>query len=537
MVIGRRPAYVGVMAVDQLPTRAEPGAAGTRIGRLTGLAGAVAGGASLAVSELASGVVSGLPSLVSGVATFVIDAVPPPVKDLAVRLFGTADKAVLAGGIVLTTLLVGFVAGRLFLRAFAVVPAVFAGFGAAGALAAARTPQVELGPALVNGALAAAAGVALFSFLLRPLTGSGQEGMDVGRRLFLGRAGAVAVLAVLAAGSGRALYERTRRLVAGRDEVVLPVAGEMAAPIPAAATLPLEGITSVITSNAEFYRIDTAPLSPPTVDLEAWRLRVTGMVGRPLEFDFADLSDLPMVERVITISCVSNQVGGDLVGTATWLGTPLADVLDRAGVRPEATQVVGRSVDGFTVGFPTAAVYDGRQALIAIGMNGEPLPFEHGFPARLVVAGLYGYVSATKWLSEIELTTWEAFDAYWVPRGWSKEGPVKTQSRIDTPGRRTRLRPGLVGVGGVAWAPNRGIARVEVRIDGAEWIEADLGASVGDDVWRQWSIVWDATPGTHQVQVRATDGDGVTQTEEIAPVAPDGATGYHTVTYLVTDEA
>jgi DMSO/TMAO reductase YedYZ molybdopterin-dependent catalytic subunit len=523
------------MAIDHVDS--QPETAVDRPRWPLGVAGATAGAVALAVSELAAGVVSWLPSLVTGVATFVIDVVPPPVKDLAIELFGTADKVALAVGIVVTTLVLGWVAGRLFPRAAAVIPTVFIAFGVLGGLAAARTPQAEPVGALVNGGLAALLGVLTFQFLVAPVARAVRHEVDLDRRLFIGRAGAVMTLALLGAGAGRALFERTRRLIAGRDEVVLPFAGDVASPVPPAATLPLAGISPVITPNADFYRIDTAPFNPPTVDLSDWTMRVTGLVDRPLALDFTDLSDLPMVERVITIACVSNQVGGDLIGTAKWLGTPLGALLRRAGVRPEASQIVGRSVDGFTVGFPVDAAFDGRDALVAIGMNDEPLPFEHGFPARLIVAGLYGYVSATKWLAEIEITTWDAFDAYWVPRGWSKEGPIKTQSRIDTPRRTARLAPGVVGIGGVAWAPPRGIRRVELRVDGGEWWDADLGEAVGDDVWRQWATTWQATPGTHQVQVRATDGDGVTQPEEIRPVAPDGATGYHTVTYLVTDEA
>lgn len=523
------------MALDQIDidTAATPVA---RPSWPLGLAGAVAGAVALAVSELASGLLAALPSLVSGVATFVIDIVPPPVKDLAIALFGTSDKVALSVGIVVTTLVIGYVAGRLFPRSGTVIPAAFVAFGVLGALAAARTPQADLAPALLNGSLAAAGGIFAFAFMVAPVSRAARREQDLDRRLFLGRAGAIAALAVIGAGAGRALFERTRQLVAGRDQVVLPIAGEVAPPVPAAAMLDVPGISPIITPNADFYRIDTAPISPPTVDLSDWTLSITGMVDRPITLDFTDLSDLPMVERVITIACVSNQVGGDLIGTAKWLGTPLGELLRRAGVRPEATQIVGRSVDGFTVGFPTDAVFDGRDALVAIGMNDEPLPFEHGFPARLIVAGLYGYVSATKWLSEIELTTWDAFDAYWVPRGWSKEGPIKTQSRIDTPRRSARVSAGPVGIGGVAWAQGRGIERVEVRVDGGDWMEADLGEAIGDDVWRQWSVVWDATAGSHQVQVRATDGDGETQTDRIAAVAPNGATGYHTVTYMV-DEA
>jgi hypothetical protein len=257
------------------------------------------------------------------------------------------------------------------------------------------------------------------------------------------------------------------------------------------------------------------------------------MVDRPYEIDFAGLLDMQMVERYVTLSCVSNEVGGRLVGNAKWLGVPLSEVLDRARVQEGAGQVVGRSVDGFTVGFPTAAAFDGRDALVAVGMNDEPLPFDHGFPARLVVAGLYGYVSATKWLSDIELTTWDGFDAYWVPRGWSKEGPIKTQSRIDTPRSRSLLGTEPRAIAGVAWAPNLGIERVEVQIDDQDWMEAELAESLDEDSWRQWMLAWAPAPGDHRIRVRATDGSGYTQTEEIARPAPDGATGWHTIRVTV----
>jgi hypothetical protein len=239
---------------------------------------------------------------------------------------------------------------------------------------------------------------------------------------------------------------------------------------------------------------------------------------------------MPLVERDVTLSCVSNEVGGDLVGNARWLGVPLADVLNRAGVRDDAEQVVGRSVDRFTVGFPVEAVFDGRDALVAVGMNGEPLPLEHGFPARLVVAGLYGYVSATKWLASIELTGWDEFDAYWIPRGWAKEAPIKTQSRIDTPAQGAAFEPGPRQVAGVAWAPYRGISKVEVRLgEDADWVDARLSEPLSDNCWRQWVVDWDAPAGTHRLQVRATDGEGEVQTDQVQRPAPDGATGWHTI--------
>jgi DMSO/TMAO reductase YedYZ molybdopterin-dependent catalytic subunit len=254
------------------------------------------------------------------------------------------------------------------------------------------------------------------------------------------------------------------------------------------------------------------------------------VVDRELTLDYEELVARPMIERDVTLACVSNEVGGDYIGNARWIGTPLADLLDEAGVDPGASQLVSRSVDGFTIGTPTAVVMDGRDAMLAVAMNGEPLPIEHGFPVRMVVPGLYGYVSATKWLVDLELTTLDAYDAYWIQRGWAKEAPIKTQSRIDTPRFGDEVPAGTVAVAGVAWAQHRGIERVEVRVDGGAWQEAELGAEDTVDTWRQWVYRWDAAPGRRTIAVRATDGDGRTQTAELAEPFPDGATGHHTIT-------
>jgi len=289
-------------------------------------------------------------------------------------------------------------------------------------------------------------------------------------------------------------------------------------------------VSPYITPTRDFYRIDTA-LRIPRVDADSWSLSVTGLVGRPFTIDFDELLAMESVSVPVTIACVSNPVGGDLVGTAEWQGVPLRDLLDRADVSPGAEQLVGHSVDRFTAGFPLAALADERTALVAYAMNGDFLPALHGFPARLIVSGLYGYVSATKWLSEIELTTWDGFDGYWVPLGWSKEGPVKIASRIDTP--RNRIGVGPTAIGGVALAPSVGIARVEVQVDDEEWREAELGRVAGDDTWVQWKIDWEATAGMHWLRCRAHDTEGRMQTSDIAPVAPDGATGWHTVRIAV----
>lgn len=498
------------------------------------VAGLLAALTALALSELVAGLVAAVPSLVESVGGVVIDNVPPGVKDWAISTFGTADKPVLIFGIVITVAGLGALTGVLARGRFWVAAIVFVGFGLLGALAA-KLDGADVSGATIGGLVAVVSGLGVLRWLYGRLEAgaAGGEGpSDVSRRAFLAGAGAVLALAALSAGAGRILVERAKRMVAGRDSVVLPVPAEVAAAPPPAASFTVTELAPLITPNDEFYKIDTS-LSTPQVDLSTWTLRVHGLVDRPYEIDFADLLDMEMVERYITLSCVSNEVGGRLVGNAKWLGVPLSQILDRARVATGAEQVVGRSVDGFTVGFPVSAVYDGREALVAVGMNDEALPFDHGFPARLVVAGLYGYVSATKWLSDIELTTWDGFDAYWVPRGWSKEGPIKTQSRIDTPRNRALLGPEERAIAGVAWAPNIGIDRVEVQIDDEPWVEVELAAALDADTWRQWRAPWQPTPGEHQIRVRATDASGYTQTEELARPAPDGATGWHTIRVTV----
>jgi len=487
----------------------------------------------LGVSELLTGLIPSVPSLIVSIGTGIIDLAPPAVKDLAIETFGTANKPALLVGIVVLSALFGALLGLGGIRSMAIPSVGFLVFGALGAIAAIQDPQSQALPSIMVAAVAAGAGLAAFLAMIRRARVGEMPVVeaDLARRAFLRGAGAFALLAGVTAVAGRLLVDRVR-MASNRAEVVLPSAQT---PLPAPApgsSLSVAGIAPVVTPNDAFYRIDTA-LSVPSVDLDTWSLKITGMVDRPYELTYDDLLDLPMVERYVTLSCVSNQVGGDLVGNAKWLGVPLTDLLDRAGVQQGADQIVGRSVDGFTIGFPTEVAFDGREALVAVGMNDEPLPFDHGFPARLVVAGLYGYVSATKWLADIELTTWDAFDAYWVPKGWAKEGPIKTQSRIDTPQANARLVAGTRPIAGVAWAPGRGISRVEVQVDEGGWQEATLSEPLSKESWRQWSLNWEAGSGTHTVQVRATDGNGDTQTTMPRPPRPDGATGYHTISVVV----
>lgn len=493
------------------------------IQRRFALAGALGVGFAFGISELLAALVR-QPSPVRAIGDWVIDNVPASVKDWAISTFGVYDKLALVLGIVAVGLGLGALVGLSVRKGLVGAWVVFGGFSAIGALAAGLDPVASgMGPWLVA-VVGAVAGVGALNWMTRP-----SRDTDLSRRVFLIRGGSVALLALALAGAGRAIAGQIRRIAAGRDEVVLPEPTEsVAAPAPGA-DLMIPNLTPIVVPNEDFYRIDTA-LVVPQVDIGTWQLSVTGLVEREYSIDFQELLDMPMVERYVTLSCVSNEVGGDLVGNARWLGVPLSAVLDRAGVLPGAEQLVGISEDNFTVGFPVEAAYDGRQALVAVGMNGEPLPFEHGFPARLVVSGLYGYVSATKWLREINLTTWDGFNAYWVPRGWSKEGPIKTQSRIDTPRPARGVTAGLHPVAGVAWAPHRGIRRVEVRVDDGPWLEAELSSPLSMDTWVQWRIDHDFRPGRHTIAVRATDATGAVQDEQRRPVAPDGATGWHTVT-------
>jgi DMSO/TMAO reductase YedYZ molybdopterin-dependent catalytic subunit len=315
--------------------------------------------------------------------------------------------------------------------------------------------------------------------------------------------------------------------------VRIPVPADIAPPPPPGADLRITGLSSFITPNDHFYRIDTA-LFVPSVAADTWSLRIHGMVDREIRLDYRQLLARPLIERDVTLTCVSNEIGGPYISTARWIGAPLKDLLDEAGVRAGATQIVSRSADGFTVGTPTALATDGRDAMLAVAMNGEPLPLEHGFPVRMIVPGLYGYVSATKWIVDIELSTFAAFDAYWVQRGWAQQAPIKTESRIDTPRDGARVPAGQVAVAGVAWAQHRGVDRVEVRVDDGPWQAAELAQEDTVDTWRQWVFRWDAPAGGHTLSVRATDGGGTLQVERPAEPFPDGATGDHTIVVTVS---
>jgi DMSO/TMAO reductase YedYZ molybdopterin-dependent catalytic subunit len=501
-----------------------------RPGRLLAASvGLAAGAASLAAAELVAAVGTTTRSPILDVGDRVIDLVPSWLKDAAIQLFGTNDKLALLAGIavilVLYSAAVGIIAMRHRLLPGVVGILAFGAVGATAALLAGRGPAAVL-PAGVGALIGVAVLLALHRTWFR-VSDSHAGIASEDRRQFLVGLGATFVTAGIAAGAGR-LTAANAAISSGAAASTLPRVVRPLPPIGASADLGLPGLTPFITPNDEFYRIDTA-LSVPRVSIEDFSLRIFGMVDQELIFSYADLTARAQIESDITLTCVSNEVGGQLVGNARWQGIRLDALLDEAGVQAGADQVVGRSIDNYTCGFPVAAATDGRDAMIALGMNGEPLPLVHGFPARLVVPGLYGYVSATKWLKEIEITTFEAFDHYWVRREWSAQAPIKTQSRIDTPGPLDSVPAGPGTIAGVAWAQTRGIAKVEVQIDDGPWQEAELAEEVANTTWRQWRLRWDVTPGRHTVTCRATDATGELQADERATPMPDGATGWHSI--------
>ena len=511
---------------------------GARTGRAA-VAGVAAVAAALGISELLAGVLTGATSLVASVGQVAINLQPPGAKDLVITLFGTNDKVALELFVVAVGLLVGAGLGVLARSRYLLAAVGFAGFGVIGFLASLGDPLANPSIAAAGTAISVGAGLWILGWFVGPSTvavgpgGRPAQMPDWSRRSFLIRAGGVGVGAIAAGVVGRALLERQRVAPVGSGAAIPPASVVVPALAAGADLSPsIPDLTPIVIPNDRFYRIDTALLTP-TVDSATWKLRIHGLVDRETELTWAELLGLPMFEQYVTISCVSNEVGGRLVGNAKWTGVRLRDVLDLAGVQASATQLVGRSVDGWTAGMPTAWVMDpAREPMIAVKMNDEPLPPAHGYPARLIVPGLYGYVSATKWLKELELTTLEAFDGYWIPLGWSKDGPILTQARIDTPHGGSNLKAGPVPIAGIAWAPDRGIAKVEVAIDGV-WQEARLSMPISDTTWVQWVVDWPATAGAHVLQVRATDGSDEVQPEQPTPPAPDGARGWHSVNVQV----
>lgn len=491
------------------------------LGTATGLVSAAAG---LAAGHLVAALTTTSASPVLAVGSAVIDQTPTPLKQWAIEQLGNADKPVLLGSVLAVTLLlaaVGGVLARRSLLAGSIV--VLALVGAAGwaALARPAARPVDVLPA------AATAIVALL--VLRLLTATADEPVDAGgRRRFLLQSGLVLGAAVVAGSVGQWLVARARDVT----DIVLP---RPAKPLPAVQKgleAQFRGVTPFHVPNEDFYRVDVN-LTVPVVDHDSWTLRIDGMVERPFELTFAELLELPMIERDITMACVSNEVGGPYVGGARWLGVRVSDLLERAGVKSGADQILSTAFDGFTISTPLTAAQDGRDMIVAVAMNGEPLPRAHGFPARLITPGLYGYVGGTKWLTRLTVTTYEKDEAYWTERDWATDGPIKIASRIDTPGSLRPIEAGRVVVAGVAWAPQRGIGEVEVSVDDGPWMPAKFGPDAGIDYWRQWYLTWDAEPGRHTLTVRARTLEGELQTEERATPFPDGSSGFEQIVVRV----
>jgi len=576
------------------------------------VAGVLAGAVAVGAAQLAAGLTVPQSSPVLAVGQAAIDLTPAPVKDFAISSFGTADKTVLLGGILVVLALYAALIGILAVRRLAFGMwglALFAFIGlvaalsrpgstaeyivptlagaAAGAFALARlaaaarrlsavpgrprgsagrsgsvapgparpapetlaapdlpAPPAAPGPPTAAEARSEAAGPAEpndpgetpaaatgYSFTFLPNPDDPGPPRGPARRRFLVSSGIAAVAAVAGTVAGRELATR-RDVSLARAKLRFPRPAVAAPPLPAGSDLHIPGLSSFITPNDSFYRVDTALLLPQ-VDPATWQLRIHGMVQREVTITFAELLRRPLIEGYVTLTCVSNPVGGPYAGNAKWLGASLAALIRQARPRAGASQLLCTSADGFTSGTPLQVVLDGRDALLAVAMNGTALPVEHGFPARMVIPGLYGYVSATKWVTDIEVTTFAAASAYWAERGWSQQAPIKTESRIDVPASGATLRPGPTPVAGVAWAQHKGIAAVEVRVDRGPWHEARLAAVPDIDTWRQWVWEWPATPGSHLLEARATDKTGYTQTTVQAQPPPNGASGYPSATVTV----
>jgi DMSO/TMAO reductase YedYZ molybdopterin-dependent catalytic subunit len=486
------------------------------------LGGVLAAVAGLAAGSVAAALLGTRQTPVVAIGSAFIDRVPPWLKDLAISLFGTHDKTALRAGILVVLLALAALGGILAVRRYVAGAAVVIVLAGIAVIAAATRPdsgQTGFVPSMVAG-ITALLLLRLFSKRLADLYDDPNDG--VSRRGFLQLSAGVALGAVAVGALGKVVGGHRAAVTEAREGLGIPTPPSLDPP----AGVQAPGAVAWATPNDEFYRIDTA-LSVPLIMPADWRLKIHGMVDREIELSFADLLKRPVVHKWVTLTCVSNEVGGDLIGNALWSGVLLKDLLAEAGPSKDADAILSTSKDGFTAGTPISTLTDDRQSMLAFAMNGEPLPLEHGFPVRIVVPGLYGYVSATKWLTEIEVSRFDQFEAYWTPRGWDELGPIKLSSRIDVP--RSKATTGQVTVAGVAWDQHVGVSKVEVRVDGGAWQEATLAADPSTDTWRQWHWSWDAPRGNHVLQVRAFDAKGNPQLESQAPPAPNGSTGLHSV--------
>jgi DMSO/TMAO reductase YedYZ molybdopterin-dependent catalytic subunit len=563
-----------------------------RRARLGAIAGLLAAATALGVGQLVAGLTGANGSPVVAVGQLQIDFTPPWLKNFAITDFGSDDKLVLVSGILVVIGIFAAVIGVEATRRLWYGMAGLLVFAAIGLTAAATRPTASVASLLPTLAATAAAAIVLRLLIerigapaaagasaapqawgdtgeddadgaadsgelaapdlppgmgrpggvIRPSAGQGRDWLagapapsgpvEPARRGFLAASAATAGAAAVAGLAGRLLAERSS-VTTARNAIKLPNPVPTTVPtLPPGVDLNIPGLTSFITPNSNFYRVDTA-IVLPEVDPTSWQLRIHGMVNRELTITFDQLLKRPLIEDYVTLCCVSDPVGGPYIGNALWLGASLASLLREAGIKAGADQLMCTSVDGFTSGTPVQTVMDGRDALLAVAMNGQPLPIAHGFPARMVVPGLYGYVSATKWVTDINVTTFAGNYAYWAQRGWTQQAPIKTESRIDVPNGESQIRPGRTAVAGVAWAQHKGIEAVEVRVDRGPWNQARLAAVPDLDTWRQWVWEWDATSGNHVIEARATDKTGYTQTAAQAQPEPNGASGYPSVSVTV----
>ena len=513
-----------------------PIANGERSARQAAGAGALAALAGLVAAEVFALVLPGRPSPVTAVADRVIAGAPDSVREWLIGTVGTLDKPLLVVGIVAVVVGGGALVGLLCRDRPQRVPWIFLAAAVIGFFVAWDGMTADLAPlGLVIGVGTTVASLVWNRLVPAPDPGStAYANAAVERRTVLRAAAVIGGLTVVGLGVVALTRRGTSAAVdATRAALRLPTATDSAPALPAGINPPVPGLAPAITPNADFYQIDVS-LTPPVVDVDTWELSIGGLVDTPRTLTYENLLALPSIERHVTLTCVSNEVGGDLVGTARWQGVRLSDLLDTVGVQDRADLLIGKSVDGFTAGFPISVLADGRDAMVAYAMNGEPLPVKHGFPVRLVVPGLYGYVSATKWLTEIRLTTLDADVPFWLQRGWSQDGTIESASRIDVPRDGVRLASGRVAVGGRAWHQHTGVGGVDVSVDGGAWAKATLADPIGTDTWRLWSWQWDASPGPHELRVRMRDLDGTLQDEADRPVFPGASSGLHTISVETT---
>ncbi|MFL3018294.1 MAG: molybdopterin-dependent oxidoreductase [Acidimicrobiales bacterium] len=524
------------------------------------LSGMVSAALALALGELVASVTNKTTSLVLAVGEFIVEVTPGDVVRTSIETLGNSQKVVLLSSITVISILFGAFLGLLSRKQPDLSYSLFILFGIFGGWTLNRDPLTSTAAALSLSAIATLIGVSTFfslnSLLDHPASADFEDPKYryADRRQFLNWATGISVAAGTMTGVGRLLLkDDTVQNI--REKIVIPnieeknelqTSNDVTSDLSSTATtIPstetdfltfsemnaIEGISPYITSNDDFYRIDTA-LRVPTIEPADWSLTVDGLVENPYELSYEEILEMELVKKDVTLTCVSNEIGGPLVGNAVWAGVPLSEIISKSEPLSNAEQVMCHSVDGFTAGFPIENIFDGRTALLAVGMNGRPLPVIHGFPARLVVAGLYGYVSAVKWIKRIEICTWDGNNGYWIPRGWSKKAPIKISSRIDVP-RERKINSGVNAVAGVAWAPLSGVRTVEISFDSGPWQECNLGVSLSGETWTQWAYKWDAIPGKYKIKVRAIDNNGVIQSSSVVSPAPDGAEGFDQISVRV----